>query len=255
MQTNTIETSPVIFKDFPPALPPANDIPSPQSKRRISAIIIIKALCLAVAISVISLLGVKKASEILSVGIINYVSCEILGISSDTIGTNVSDIAFGTYQKNEIEKNDAHESMPLQGVRYVPLEDIKNEILLKEKLAASALEDLYAYSADALPSGANPIVPTDASAASMLVLKNDTDYTVDMSEIAEKASLSPPVQISGEPLVLIVHTHGTESYALDGLTSYPKQYGFRTEDTAQNVVAVGQCFTQALNDQGINALH
>lgn len=55
------------------------------------------------------------------------------------------------------------------------------------------------------------------------------------------------------PLVLILHTHGTECYADD--MDDPTSYSFRTDDTARNVVAVGEVYAQTLLDRGISALH
>lgn len=49
------------------------------------------------------------------------------------------------------------------------------------------------------------------------------------------------------PKILIVHTHATEAYA--------DTPDYRTEDTSQNVVQVGQALTDALNALGIETLH
>ncbi len=65
------------------------------------------------------------------------------------------------------------------------------------------------------------------------------------------ALLTADLQLDGgttdAPRVLIVHTHATEAYA--GSADY------RSTDTAQNVVRVGQALAQALRAQGIAALH
>lgn len=123
------------------------------------------------------------------------------------------------------------------------------------KSGITASSDLYIR-----VEGSN-ILPLTLHNDDPFALSNETDYTPDLQTMLKKSSRQETAatfmntDTARQPLVLVLHTHGTESYALDGLTSYPEQYGFRTEDTAQNVVAVGQCFTQALNDQGINALH
>ncbi len=251
MQTNTLEKTPVVFKDFPPALPPAKEEAALSKRRRVTVYFLIRALCLAISLSVITLLGVRKASEIFSVGITNYIGGEMLGISMDVFGKDVNEIAFGE-NKNEIEKDDTPLLAPLPSIHYIPLEDIKNEILLKEKLHASTLDNLYSYDTSGIPEGTNPIVPTDVSADSPLSLKNNTDYTIDMNAIAKRAKELPSAKISGEPLVLIVHTHGTESFANDGVPYYNDKINYpRSENVSENIVAVGKVLCDMLNENGI----
>ncbi|MBQ7982553.1 MAG: stage II sporulation protein P, partial [Clostridia bacterium] len=57
------------------------------------------------------------------------------------------------------------------------------------------------------------------------------------------------------PLVLILHTHGTESYAPDGASAVPENTAYRTQDTSQNVVSVGAVLTETLENSGIPVLH
>ena len=52
------------------------------------------------------------------------------------------------------------------------------------------------------------------------------------------------------PSVLILHTHGTECYA-----DAPNASNYRTDDTAQNVVSVGDALAEALSEEGISVLH
>ena len=60
---------------------------------------------------------------------------------------------------------------------------------------------------------------------------------------------------SDEPLVLILHTHGTEAYAPDGAESVPSDYPYRSEDITENVVSVGAVLAKTLTDAGIPVLH
>lgn len=84
-------------------------------------------------------------------------------------------------------------------------------------------------------------VPADAAG---LEIDNDAGAELDAA-----ALLTAPLDFgSGEgPKVLIVHTHATEAYA--------DSPGYRSEDTSQNVVRVGQALAEALNAQGIETLH
>lgn len=51
------------------------------------------------------------------------------------------------------------------------------------------------------------------------------------------------------PLVLILHTHGSEGF------SDASDSGYRTTDSEKNVVALGERVTQKLNDSGIKTIH
>lgn len=57
------------------------------------------------------------------------------------------------------------------------------------------------------------------------------------------------------PLVLILHTHGTEAYAPDHAASVPTDYAYRSEDITENVVSVGSVLASTLTDAGIPTLH
>ena len=58
-----------------------------------------------------------------------------------------------------------------------------------------------------------------------------------------------------EPVVLIIHTHGTESYAAEGQTSYTEGESFRDTDIGGNVVAVGAVMADTFAAAGIPVLH
>lgn len=87
------------------------------------------------------------------------------------------------------------------------------------------------------------------------LISNQTDYSIDISKIKTDAlPFSFPAQ-SDSPLVLILHTHGTESYLPDGVNYYTENDTFRSTDTAANVVSVGQVIADALNKAGIVTIH
>ncbi|MGN1073526.1 MAG: stage II sporulation protein P, partial [Eubacteriales bacterium] len=68
---------------------------------------------------------------------------------------------------------------------------------------------------------------------------------------AKLASMVPAFTVGTEPLVLIMHTHGSESYAGsadDGETG-------RSQDISKNVVQVGRVLCETLREAGIPALH
>lgn len=67
-------------------------------------------------------------------------------------------------------------------------------------------------------------------------------------------SLSWDLQ-SGEPAVLIVHSHGSESYTKTLGQSYKESASYRTLDCGYNMVAVGDALQKLLEEAGITVLH
>lgn len=118
---------------------------------------------------------------------------------------------------------------------------------------------------DALPANATPVVRADLSSSSYAI--NTTKYTVDPGKVRESAFPCSVKAQGDEPLVLVLHTHGTECYfedntnlsdfATDGVDSYflQNETVFRTTDPSKSVVQVGKVFADTLNKKGIPTLH
>ena len=60
---------------------------------------------------------------------------------------------------------------------------------------------------------------------------------------------------SGEPAVLILHTHGTESYTKSPGEIYTESSEFRTLDEGYNMISLGDYLAQALEAAGIGVIH
>ena len=119
-------------------------------------------------------------------------------------------------------------------------------------------EQLYAFSADAVPQGMIPIVPMDLSLSSYgeTFHYNDTSYTLSLKDLPTSTAAIPASAAVGEVSVLILHTHATEGYSPDGATYYdPSTTLARADDPSQGVVAVGQVIADILNQNGIVTLH
>lgn len=83
--------------------------------------------------------------------------------------------------------------------------------------------------------------------------KNQTKYEIDIASLLGQPS---PVKLGTEGVqVLIMHTHGTESYTPTPEHSYEATGEYRTTDASCNMLAVGQAITDALNARGIPAVH
>lgn len=86
---------------------------------------------------------------------------------------------------------------------------------------------------------------------------------VDIRNIAEVefdagALITQPLNFDASrtgPLVLIVHTHGTEAYTPTEENDYVPAGEFHTEDVTHNVVRVGQVLADRLNARGIETLN
>lgn len=82
-------------------------------------------------------------------------------------------------------------------------------------------------------------------------LQNGTDYPVDVAALLEK-----PLQWdlrSGEPAVLILHTHATESYTQTEV--YQESAAYRTLDENFNMVSIGTELAACLEAEGIRVIH
>lgn len=108
-----------------------------------------------------------------------------------------------------------------------------------------------------------PIKPSDLSvnAEYGLHASNETAYELDLPSYLDDELGIDSVGALAErygadaPVVLIVHTHGTEAYAENGADTYSTKDNCRTADTSKNVVAVGAVMAEYFNSVGIPTLH
>ncbi len=83
---------------------------------------------------------------------------------------------------------------------------------------------------------------TDLSEGEVLgIMSQDISFNI------EKNSL--------EPQILIMHTHGTESFQPEGQMSYDPDYTCRLTDNSENITSVGEVLADTLNNLGYNTLH
>ncbi len=116
--------------------------------------------------------------------------------------------------------------------------------------------DIYFYDYSRKRAGELALLPYDLSAGSKpgeVLLSNTTAYEIDPNEYLER---DYPIRsdITDKPLVLIVHTHGTESFSTEGEVSISGD-SQRSADTDENIVAIGRVMSELLNESGIPTLH
>ncbi|MBE6617447.1 MAG: hypothetical protein E7627_05880 [Ruminococcaceae bacterium] len=120
----------------------------------------------------------------------------------------------------------------------------------KSQLPGIQFADVIIPGSSALPSPNSPAVEDYT-----ISLNNETPYSPDMSEILNShRAISPLDELLSEygsdaPIVLIIHTHGSEGYSDSADSSY------RTEDKSKNVVAIGKIIADKLNAAGISTIH
>ena len=89
--------------------------------------------------------------------------------------------------------------------------------------------------------------PTPTQAPEMII-DEDGDITLRSDIVAQFSASS--FQFDHKPVVLIYHTHATESYLQTEAGSYVETEPGRTENTKYNVVAVGNALQKALEARG-----
>lgn len=99
-----------------------------------------------------------------------------------------------------------------------------------------------------------PTSPEGYLVAGGVYLYNRTKLDVDLAALADA-----PVEITlpdQEPQILIMHTHGTESYTQDGTDVYiPSDNNNRTLDEGYNMIRIGEEIAQVFTEMGLGVVH
>ena len=111
-----------------------------------------------------------------------------------------------------------------------------------------------AQTAPTEPTAPPPVIPSfTALDADKTRLRYSCDYRVEVEKLLEK---DLQWQLSdGQPAVLIVHTHGSESYTKELGQTYQETAQYRTLDEHYNMVAVGDLLAALLEAAGIRVIH
>ncbi len=108
-----------------------------------------------------------------------------------------------------------------------------------------------------------PIIALDMSegqTADRLLCKNESKYSPDINALTKNEyplKYTQNTSTNGEnaPIVLIVHTHGTECYSPEDTAFYTDSTPTRLHDKTNNVVAVGKVLADTLNSHNIPTIH
>ncbi len=119
------------------------------------------------------------------------------------------------------------------------------EELTPSQISGPIVRKTYTYS----PSGSIIELPFGG------LLRNCTDITNDyLLDQCERDTAQKITDIS-EPLVLIMHTHTTESYESGASEFYSEYDSSRSTDLNETVVAVGKKIAEKLDEAGIGVIH
>ena len=142
----------------------------------------------------------------------------------------------------------SHEAPPKNDTSETPSQDGNDNIPQESFPSADPVP---------LPDGAIPIVSMDLSYASYgkYYLINETNYVPDWDALLMQEVGCETV--GDAPLVLILHTHTTESYLPSGTMLVEGDLGELTysSDRAENMISIGKVLCQFLNSNGISAIH
>ncbi len=108
------------------------------------------------------------------------------------------------------------------------------------------------------PPDSYPIVSMDLSLLSYgeYYIYNDTSLSPDLKRLMTAKLPSYYSEVSAEPLVLVIHSHATESFMEVGATHYTDEGELaRSGDADKNMISVGAEFVKVLVENGIPTLH
>ena len=83
-------------------------------------------------------------------------------------------------------------------------------------------------------------------------IKNSAGLEVD---VAALAAAQVGLGLGEGPQILIIHTHGSEAYTMDGSDRYVESDPYRTTDCNQNIVRVGDGMAEVFRQAGFGVLH
>lgn len=108
------------------------------------------------------------------------------------------------------------------------------------------------------PEGIIPKVMVAGSSAKYVTsgnvsIYNHTDYTLDIDALLAAA---PELSNGGDgPKIFIYHSHATEAYTQDGADLYEESDSYRTLNTQQNMVRIGEEMKAVFEAAGIEVIH
>ncbi len=227
--------------------------PRRRKTRRISlpsfsSVLAVCALCLASFIIGCSVTDNALSSAIISIASATYGKVPETTEQINAFDENSGNTFYNKYMTEESFDNRItvdYLSSPLSANNEITASEIPVENSTAGKIGADG-EILY------------PVLSRDLSSPDVLSLSNQTSYKPDTAALLSYTpkSLQKLSVNQNEPLVLILHTHGTECYnacQTDGY--YSTNLPVRSENISENVVSMGEKIVSVLENFGIPAIH
>ena len=150
---------------------------------------------------------------------------------------NVTPLAITLYDKIYPEKPSTEQTIPETDIATPP------PIILPEDVFSVVSRDM-----------------SENQSADNLVYKNESKYSPDINLLTKsdyplKYSEQASSEANKAPLVLIIHTHGTECYLPDATDTYSDDTPTRSTNTELNVIAAGSVLAETLRQNGVPTIH
>lgn len=120
--------------------------------------------------------------------------------------------------------------------------------------AESPAEDAHIISDSYQISNSDAPILKSADTSASVQINNETSFEIDVNALLA-ADNSIRVDSITEAQVLIVHTHGSESYTPDEIFTYEPAQNVRTTDERYNVIRVGDELQKVLEENGVATVH
>lgn len=130
---------------------------------------------------------------------------------------------------------------------------VPDPIQQAEDLSEPALPNTTVTPENILDRTLLPSEEDGALSAQGVFLYNQSGKEVDLSVMAQ-ADIPVALAETG-PQILIVHTHGSEAYTMDGQDVYVESDASRTVDETQNVVRIGDEMQRVFEEMGLRVVH
>ena len=194
--------------------------------------------------------------------------CSTLAASQADPAILSSDIGYFLIQR-ELGNHLTYGDLSLASLILLRQSPLLRSMVRRKNASDTGLESLPLPSAPNVPSAPeDPLTYEDNGIPSQTVMpSNPAGYTVvngvyiknASSKTLEQSVLSTPgfaaVLEDASPQILIVHTHGSEAYAMPKGKGYVATGTYRTADTACNVVRIGDEIASVLSSYGLSIVH
>ena len=226
-------------------------------KKGTGNVVISISLCLLTVFSLALFAFFNAGSFINGEKILGYIASDFLGIDPSKDNRNFYEIlmsgSFGDYNHPPSKEPDSPQNQPSNN------NETPNNTLPPENTTDNDTPNNF--NGQEIPTGHFAIIKTDLSSDSVTI-SNQTDYEINIEELKNAPNKNDGYifgindDMTVDPMVLIIHTHGTEAYSEEGSISYSDDTNVpRSEDITKNVVSVGAEMAKTLNESGVPTIH